>query len=256
MWAQERRRLIIEKLRGQQGMAAEGLAEALGVSRETVRRDLLSLEAEGVLKRVHGGAVLANETQPEPPMSSRLQLHRPEKEAIAQAVAGLLRPGQTCFVDAGSTTALLAVELSRLNGLTIITNAPDVAQTLQSRRAAHDVILLGGMLRPDIPGLHGEGTMAEIMRFSADVALLSPMAMHPEEGATNYMVPEAEIARLMARRSRRVIMLADHAKLGRAGRVQICPCRDITTLVTNREGATHIEAFRKAGVTEVVVAED
>jgi DeoR family fructose operon transcriptional repressor len=255
MWAQERRRLIIEKLRGQQGMAAEGLAEALGVSRETVRRDLLSLEAEGVLKRVHGGAVLAAESQPEPPLSSRLQLRRQEKEAIAHAVVNLLRPGQTCFIDAGSTTALLAVELCRLNGLTIITNSAEVAQTLQSRGATHEVMLLGGLLRPDIPGLHGESTMADIMRFNADIALLSPMALHPEEGAANYMLPEAEIARLMARRSRRVIMLADHAKLGRTGRVQICPSRDITTLVTDREGATHIESFRKAGVTEVVIAE-
>ncbi len=256
MFSEERRRLIVERLKGQRGMAVEALAEALGVSRETVRRDLLALEADGVLRRVHGGAVLATELQPEPPMARRMQQHKAQKEAIVSAVAGLLRPGQTLFIDAGSTTALLALALAPLSGLTILTNAPDVALTLQSRRAAHDVLLLGGWLRPDIPGLHGESAMAEIMRFSADLALIAPMALHPQEGATNYMVPEAEIARLMIRRSRRTVMMTVSAKLGQVSRAQICPCGEIGLLVTDAAGAPQREAFLAAGVEEVLVAEE
>ena len=255
MWSEERRRLIVEKLREQQGMAAEGLAEAMGVSRETVRRDLLALEASGVLRRVHGGAVLTAEMRAEPPMARRLQLHRAEKEAIARATVKLLRPGQTCFVDAGSTTALLAAELCRMEGLTILTNAPDVARTLHTAGARHEVMLLGGWLRPDIPGLVGETTMAEILRFTADVALVAPMALHPAEGATNHLVPEAEIARLMIRRSNRAIAMVVGAKLGQIGRAQICPCRDIHTLVTEAGTPADAAQWREAGIAELVFAD-
>lgn len=254
MFSEERRRLIVERLKGQRGTGVEALAEGLGVSRETVRRDLLALEAEGVLRRVHGGAVLTTEMQPEPPLARRMKQHRPEKEAIAQAVAAMLRPGQTLFIDAGSTTALLALALAPLSGLTILTNSPDVALALRSRQSEHEIMLLGGWLRQDIPGVHGESTMAEIMRFNADLALIAPMALHPTEGATNYMVPEAEIARLMIQRSRKTVMMAVSGKLGQISRAQICACTEIDLLVTDFDGSSQKQDFLLAGVKEVIVA--
>jgi DeoR family fructose operon transcriptional repressor len=252
MWSHERHQLIAEKLRLQRRIAVDGLAQELGVSRETVRRDLLDLEQAGLLRRVHGGAVLA-ELQPEDPFPSRQQTRRAEKTAIARATLPLLRPGETCFIDAGSTTALLAVEMARIGGLMVITNSLDVAQTLRSQRTGHQTMLLGGALLPDIPGTSGEATMAELMRYSADVAIISPMGIDAQRGATNFMMQEAEIARLMIRQSRRCIMLADHSKLGLVSRIQICGSRDITTLVTDHAGGDQAALF--ANDCQVVVAE-
>jgi DeoR/GlpR family transcriptional regulator of sugar metabolism len=252
MWSQERHRLIAERLRAQRRIAVDGLAQELGVSRETVRRDLLDLEQAGLLRRVHGGAVLA-ELKPEEPFARRQQTRRAEKEAIARAALPLLQPGETCFIDAGSTTALLAVELARLSGLMIITNSLDVAQGLRAQRADHQTVLLGGALMADIPGTCGEATMAELQRYSADVAIISPMGIDAQRGATNFLLPEAEIARLMIRQSRRCIMLADHAKLGLVSRVQICGCQDIAVLVTDVGGAEQAAGFTAIG--QVVVAE-
>lgn len=253
MWSQERHRLIAERLRAQRRIAVDGLAQELGVSRETVRRDLLELEQAGLLRRVHGGAVLA-ELRPEEPFARRQQIRRAEKLAIARATLPLLRPGETCFIDAGSTTALLAVELARIAGLMVITNSPDVAQTLRAQRAEHQIVLLGGVLLADIPGTSGEALMAELPRYSADVAIISPMALDPQRGATNFLLPEAEIARLMIRQSRRCLMLADHGKLGLSSRVRICDCGEIDTLVTDAGGAEQAVAF--TGIGQVVVAED
>ena len=104
MWAQERHRRIQGLLGHHKQVSADELARQLDVSRETIRRDLVELEAAGLLRRVHGGAILPDSTGKEAPFADRLQVRRREKQAIARAAAQLVEPGQTCFVDAGSTT--------------------------------------------------------------------------------------------------------------------------------------------------------
>ncbi|MDQ1078095.1 DeoR/GlpR family DNA-binding transcription regulator [Pseudoroseomonas cervicalis] len=254
MWSQERHRLIVERLRAQRQLSADLLAQELAVSRETVRRDLVELEQAGLLRRVHGGAVLV-EAQPEPPLAHRLQQRRAEKEAIARAAAALPRPGQSCFIDAGSTTALLAAALRPIPELTVITNSLEVAQALRGRPGTALTRLVGGVLSAEMPGLCGEATMAELARYHVDLAFVSPVGLDPREGATNFMQAEAEIARLMLQRSRRPVLLADHAKLGRVSRLQICGCSGVHTLVTDSQGGEMAESFRQAGITEVLVAQ-
>lgn len=254
MWSQERHRLIVERLRAQRQLSADILAQDLAVSRETVRRDLVELESAGLLRRVHGGAVLV-EAQPEPPFAHRLQQRRAEKEAIARAAAQLPQPGQSCFIDAGSTTALLAVELRQIPELTVITNSLEVAQALRGRPGREVTRLVGGVLTADMPGLGGEIAMAELARYRTDFAFISPVAVDPREGATNFMLAEAQIARLMLQRSRRPVLLADHSKLGMISRTQICGCTEISTLVTDVLGQRMAEDFRQAGVGEVLIAQ-
>lgn len=255
MWAQERHRRIQGLLHQFKQMSADDLARDLDVSRETIRRDLLELESAGLLKRVHGGAVLP-EPPSEAPFADRLQVRRKEKQAIARAAAREVKPGQVCFIDAGSTTAILAAELGKIAGLTIITNSIDVANTLNGLRQDVTTLLLGGRLHSDVPGTYGELTLSEIARFRADIALLSPVGIHPEHGATDFVLHEAEIARAMIQQSQRVLFLADHAKLGHASRVAICPCDRIDLLVTDT-GADRklLAALRRAGLGETLVAD-
>jgi len=232
-----------------QRLGTERIAVDLGVSRETVRRDVMALEALGELRRVHGG-VVATGPEPEAPIGERVKVRLAEKRAMARAAAKLLQPGQTVFLDAGSTVSALAAELASLSGLTVITNSFDVAMTLVATDARrHEVILLGGRPVADIGATYGEQTVAEINRHHADLALLSPVALHAGHGATSYEHREAEVARAMVARSKRRVILADHAKLGQTSRIGWCDVGDIDLVVTDARSRRMpaLQALRDAG---------
>ena len=226
-------------------VSTERIAQDLDVSRETVRRDILALESQGILRRVHGAV--------------RQAAREREKRAIARAALQLLQPGQTLFIDAGSTTTLLAEALSSLSGLTIITNGLNVALKLAAadagRSARNDVILLGGRTDPAVQATHGDTTVAEIHRYRADVALLSPVGISVHSGATSFEHHEAAVARAMAAQAKELILLADHSKVGQASRVTYASLADVGTLVTDA-GARSLPAFSalQAAGCHIVVA--
>lgn len=220
----------------------------LGVSRETVRRDLLELEKEGALKRVRGGAV-PSETPHEAPYAIRSTVRLREKQAIAGVAASLVQPGQVLFLDGGSsTTAILAERLSQLSGLVVITNSVDVAtrfgapDSLEQRR--NRVVLIGGDFNTQAAATFGPAAINEIHRYSADTAFLSPFGLDAGAGATSYDPGEAEIARAMLARTKRRVLLADHSKLGTVSRVSY------TTLA----GVDQIVVDARAGQSEALPA--
>ncbi|MFT3720512.1 DeoR/GlpR family DNA-binding transcription regulator [Pseudorhodoferax sp.] len=232
----------------------ERLAQELGVSRETVRRDIMALQEQGVLRRVHGGVIAAG-PEPEPPLAVRQAVRAKEKRAIARAAVRLLEAGQTLFVDAGSTTTILAEELSALAGLTIVTNGLAVAQRLAAAHPGrNEVILLGGSVDPALQATHGGATVAEIFRLRADAALLSPVGVHAQHGATSFDHREAAVARAMAQQAQRLIVLADHSKIGVVSRVCYAEAQRIDTLVTDA-GARAVPALAdwKAAGRQVVM---
>lgn len=239
-------------------VSTERIVKDLDVSRETVRRDLVELEAQGVLRRVHGGAV-APGPAPEPPLAVRQAVREREKRAIARAALRQLQPGQTLFLDAGSTTTLLAAELSSLSGMTVVTNSLNAALQLAGadagRPARNDVILLGGRTDPGVRATHGDITVAEIHRYRADVALLSPVGIHCLHGATSFDHHEAAIARAMAAQAQRLIVLADHSKIGQASRVVYAGLPEIDTIVTDAgsRALPGLSALQAAG-SHVIVA--
>lgn len=254
MWVAERHRLILDLLHTHQGLTTERLADAMGVSRETVRRDLIELERAGLLARVHGGAVAPSGVPPEPAYRERTRLQLPQKRAIARLAATLIEPGQACFLDAGSTTLALAEELALREGLTIITNSLDAA-TVLARNPANEVRLLGGRVETDVPASYGEQTVAEIGRLQVDCALVSPVGFDAVNGAMDYLWHEATVARAMLSRARQRVVLADSSKLGQASRVQICPAAEVDVLVTDAQAdAALLAAIRTAGVKRVLCA--
>ncbi|MFP1748937.1 DeoR/GlpR family DNA-binding transcription regulator [Lonsdalea quercina] len=217
-------------------VSTEQIIQHLGVSRETVRRDILKLEARGMLRRVHGG-IVATGPEPEPPLSIRRTVQEKEKQAIARVAVQQLQPGQTIFVDAGSTTTLLADELLSMPGMTIITNSLNVALKLTAQEAEdrllHDVILLGGHVESAIQATNGAQTVNELRRYRADVALMSPVGISSAAGASSFSHTEAAIASAMIDYAKTSILLADHTKIGVVSRVVYAPMSQIDKVVTD-----------------------
>jgi DeoR family fructose operon transcriptional repressor len=226
-----------------------------------VRRDVLELEAQGVLRRVHGG-VVTTAAHAEPPFEQRQHIRAREKRAIARAVLPMLAPGQTILLDAGTTTGYLAEALCGMAGLTVITNSLGIAMTLARRASAkesprHEVILLGGSPHGDVPATYGSSTINEISRYHADLALLSPVGLSATHGATSYAHHEAAVAQAMAAQAGERVLLADYSKVGVVSRVRYASPKDVGRIVTNAHADAGFEEelrlWRRAGV-DVVLA--
>jgi len=238
MWQADRHQRIRALLCTLQRVSTERIMADLGVSRETVRRDLLDLEALGELRRVHGGAIKPAD---EAPIAERIHMRVKSKTAIANAAVGLIASGQTLFIDAGTTTTALAEELAKLANLTIVTNSIEVALKLrgppEQTDRANDVILLGGSISNRALATTGPSTVLDVQRYRADLALLSPVGIDHRHGATNYDHAETEVARAMVANADRVAILADYSKIGQRSRISYCSVEKIDVLVTNRKAA-------------------
>lgn len=252
MWVDERLSRIMEVVAGEGRVEADSMAERLGVSRETVRRDLMQLERQGRLKRVHGGAVRA-EPPPEAPFTARRKVQMDAKRDIACAAIELIKPGMSCFIDAGTTTAAFALEMASISDLFVITNSIEVAMILQAGPCRNEVILLGGQVSREVPATHGEMTVLEIGRHRVDIAILSPVGLDPAAGMTYHALSEAAAAQAMIRNAAQILVLADETKLGQVSRSVVCPCSKIDFLVSNAEGKP-FEAFRRAGIKNLLSA--
>ena len=238
-------------------ISIERIAQDLDVSRETARRDVMQLEAQGELRRVHGG-VVRNGPEPELPVSERARANPKEKRAIAKAALKLVHAGQTIFLDAGSTTTILAEEMASLSGLTVITNGLNAALKLgaadDARSPRNHIILLGGRIDAGIHATFGDDTVNQIHRFRADLALLSPVGVSRTHGATSFEHHEAAVASAMAQQSEAVVILADYSKIGQSSRVSYVKTAGIATLVTDvrARGLPALAALQRAGVRVVL----
>ncbi|CAG8999424.1 MAG: HTH-type transcriptional repressor GlcR [Candidatus Celerinatantimonas neptuna] len=239
-------------------VSTEQIMKELAVSRETVRRDIIELEAKHLVKRVHGGIVSLDFPYQEPPLQVRQSARAKEKQAIARRCIQLLRSGQTLFIDSGSTTAKLAEELRSMSGLTIITNSLQVAFNLNQEdeqvSLKNEIILLGGSIQANAKETRGEATINAIDRYRADIALLSPVGIN-EEGASSYHSWESAIAEAMIRQSRQHIMLADHSKIGLVSRFVYAKPEQMNSIITDHQAARHesLSMLEKTG-TEIILA--
>lgn len=228
-------------------IAVEELAQRLGASRETIRRDLAALDRAGHLRRVHGGALaLPALAAAEDPFHQRLQSQVAAKRAIARHVAAGLQPGDSVFIDTGTTTIYLAEELSRRKGLIVLTNSAEIA-TLAEKGEGARVMLIGGEFRGAGREALGAMALAQIGQLRAAEAILTVAAV-TAEGALDIDPQEAEVARAMAAQAGRVTVLADSSKMGRPGVFPVCPLARITRIVTDAMPRSLRQAMEAAGV--------
>ena len=202
---------MIETLRRLGGSARNAnLAQALGVSEETVRRTIKSLSKDGQLERVHGGAYLPD-VQDNNTVYSRLAVHSAEKKAIADTAAALVRDNSTIFLDVGSTTAFVAEALAMHSNLTVVTNSLNAAQALMNRNG-NRVFLAPGEMRRVESGTFGSDTLDYIRRFNIDTTILSVDGITASNGFLLQGADEAALSRCAIERARRTIVVADHSK--------------------------------------------
>lgn len=252
----ERRGRIIAILRRETRVSVNDLASELRISKETVRRDLSELEVSRLLRKVHGGAVLPEpgiyEFGAESPFQARMAERTDAKRAIARKVLELLHPGDSLFVDTGSSTVLLAEELSRMDGLTVITNSGLVA-ALAARGTGSRVVYLGGDYRVDGAETLGTTTVRQIGRYQPSHAIITVAGL-TELGGQDYDPAEADVARAMVARARSVIVLADHAKLYRGAPYTAVDLSMISVLVTDRMPEGSLASALVAAGVRVLVA--
>ncbi len=251
MQAEERQKRIEEHLSKVEFASLDELSELVDASVSTVRRDLDGLESKGVLRRTHGGAMLANPKSDEFMFSARDTHQLSEKELIGQACAEFIAPNQTVIVDAGTTCFHVARHLEAKTPH-IITNSLPVANLFSSTHKL-EVVVSGGVIYPRLGVLVGPMAVASFSQVHADVAIMSCGGITPE-GVTNSHGLLIEIQRAMMQAARRVFLCLDQTKFGRQSISRLCGLDAIDTLVTDAPPPPEIlEALNQAGV-EVIVA--
>lgn len=229
MLTTQRRALLLDRLRSEGRLVAPALAAELHLSEDTIRRDLRELAAEGLLVRVHGGALPASPTNI--PLARRRDLEADSKRRLARATMPLLRPGMTVLVDGGTTTLALVTALDPVIALTVVTHSPGIAMALEGH-ARIEVILIGGRLYRHSMVACGPETQAGLARVRADLCLIGATGVHPETGLTTGDSDEAAIKATMMAAAAETVLMATPDKLGVSGVWSIAPLAALGTLVS------------------------
>jgi DeoR family transcriptional regulator, fructose operon transcriptional repressor len=234
MYAEERQAHIAEVARSEGRVENIDLAARLGVTPETVRRDLSTLERRGVVRRVHGGAIPVERLGFEPAVAERSLAHREEKDRIAELALEEVPEEGAILLDSGTTTAQLAERLPADRQLTVITNSLLIASALAGRSGL-TLHLLGGRVRGRTFAAVDVWALRTLEQIFVDVAFIGANGVSAKGGLTTPDPAEAEVKRTMIARSRRAIVLADHTKFESDHLVRFGELDDIDLVITDRD---------------------
>jgi DeoR family fructose operon transcriptional repressor len=238
LYAEERQHAIADLVARDRRMSVSLAAETFGVTTETVRRDLAILERQGVLHRVHGGAVsLSSLTMLEPAVAERDRTHGPQKDRIAKAALDLLPgAGGSIILDGGTTTGRLAALLPEDSALTVITNAAPIAAIITGRASSSsrlELHILGGRVRPVSQVSIGAAALAALDDLRVDVSFIGVNAFSLQHGLLTPNHDEASVKAAMIRAGRRVVVLTDSSKFGQESLVRFGQISQIDAVVTD-----------------------
>ncbi len=253
-FAEERLKRMLDLLALHGSMRTTAITEALGVSGATTRRDLDTLAARGLVRKLHGGATLASQDQH---YRDRQMLNQAGKARLAQAALALIQPGQTIYLDAGTTALHLAQALRRSSALTrtlrVVTHGIDVAYELNGECALH---VIGGEVYGSTYSITGPDALESIVRYQYDsffVGCTSIDAGSASQGAglTNSNLVEAQQKTAIMRRARQSVLIADGSKWGRTGFATFARLSDLSAWATDDAPPDARAAFAAAGVRVV-----
>lgn len=224
MLARQRHDLILDEVRRTGSARVRELADLLDVSEMTVRRDLDTLAAQRLIEKVHGGAIRVGDLSSfEPGFDAKRERQRHEKELIAERALELVQPNSAIGLTAGTTTFTFARYLRTVPNLTVVTNAPSIAQTLYREQGQIASVVLTGGVRTPSDALVGPIATSALSTLHIDVLFLGVHGMDAGLGFSTPNLAEAEINQAFIRSARRVVVLADHTKWGTRGLAQIAP---------------------------------
>ena len=207
------------------------LAKQFGVAQETIRRDIVKLEKDGVARKIHGGAVTSRNKY-EQTLAARFKHQIPQKHDVARLAAGLILPGSTLFIDFGTTTNVFAEQIKHLSDLTVFTNSHLIAATM-SENPENEIIVLGGRYDGSVKANLGPMVINGVSQFLADFAVIGIGGIDRKFGFSNQNIEEATVARSMIDRSAETIILADPGKFNRHGIAHVADFHQIDYLVSS-----------------------
>jgi DeoR/GlpR family transcriptional regulator of sugar metabolism len=253
--APQRHAYILERLQADGAVRVADLMRQLGVSDMTVRRDLETLEAQGHLVKVHGGATLLRESAlHEPRFETKRSLEHEAKLAIARAAASMVEPGMAVAVSAGSTTFEVSRLLADVPRLTVVTNSVPAAEVLyHGGRDDQSIILSGGMRTPS-DALVGPFAVAALRAVNVDIVFLGVHGMHARAGFTTPNMHEAETDQALIGTGGRLIVTADHTKWGVTGVSTIAPLDRADVVISDHELGQEAQAVLGAAAGELLLA--
>ncbi len=246
-----REREILNLLADRDQVSVSELAEHLGVSEATVRRDLQTMEEQGLLQRIHGGATRVGIGRHEPFFQDKMAQNRQAKESIARKALELIEENDHIYLDGGSTVLCLARLLDQFRSLTIVTNSLMVAAELME--TTHDLILVGGQFRSLSRTLVGPLTQPIIEALHVDKAFMGTMGFTAEDGMTTTDFNEAFTKERIMERAGQVVLLADSSKLGKTSFVRSGRAADVDILITDKVPSEEfMEAMRRVHVKVIL----
>jgi len=251
MLASQRRQSILASLK-RDGQAEAGfLSRQLGVSEDTIRRDLRAMAAEGLLKRVHGGALL--HAPAEATLAVRQTIAPESKVAIAKAAARMIAPGQIVLLDGGTTAVQVARHLLTDLKATIVTHSPAVAVEL-SERPGIDIVIVGGSLFRHSMVAVGAAALEALGPIHADLFFMGVTGVHPTAGLTTGDLEEAAMKRALMAHAAKTVVLASQEKIGAMSPYRIADVTAATAIIVEAKTSSALLApFEAKGVDIVRV---
>ena len=247
MLTSQRKQHLLDILKRDGQIVAKTLSADLGLSEDTIRRDLRELAREGRLQRVHGGALPSSPAVVD--YAGRQRLAPREKVAIGRAAAAMVQPGQVVILDGGTTTLQLARHLPPDLVATVVTHSPSIAVELVEHPKV-EVVVLGGRLFKHSVVTMGAAAIEAVSRIRADLYFMGVTGIHPEAGLTTGDLEEAHMKRALSERAAETIVLVSAEKLGAASPYGIVPLSEISGIVVEAGvPAESVAPYERLGIT-------
>lgn len=252
----ERKKQVLDYLKQHHRATVKELSQLFNVTEATLRSDLTTLENEGHIKRIHGGAVLADDVSSEYSFLVREKKNRQEKIMIGQTAADLVENGQCILLDASTTGLEMARTLkTRKIRLTVITNGLYTAMELRENPEI-TVIVTGGILRLGSISLEGTLSRHVFNEINVDTAFVSARGFTFEDGLTDFNMYEVELKKLMVASSAHVVALLDHSKIGKSSIASFAKTEMVGTVITDKQTPDSvINQFQQKGINVIMADE-
>lgn len=253
----ERHHKIVEMIQQNNTISVAEICSLFDISEMTARRDLQELEREGLLRRVHGGAVYNLGRSYEPPLKTRLNNQSDQKRAIGQKAASLILDGDSIALDVGSTTLEIARALHDKRNLTVLTSSLPIANeivALYSLESDVRLILTGGVVRAREWSMVGEFTSQLYKQFHVDKAFVGIGGISLEDGLTEYNLEDALVKRVLLKNAQQIIVVADGSKFNQTTFASVGPLSAVHTIITDESAPVDmLDELQSMGI-EVLVA--